>query len=135
MYLNAADKQNLPAYKRFFNQQALFRNSMFNEFSALLSNFNVEVEDVLLKRANIRLLMMTSIQREKSNPFIKSLSQDQLFKENLCELITVDQEDKNQLIYHRQLTKINASIEENKCYNKEMARKEMLVSDFTDSNL
>jgi len=50
MYLNAADKENLPTYKRFFNQQALYRNKMFNDYSALLSEYGIEVEEVLLKR-------------------------------------------------------------------------------------
>ena len=60
MYLNAADKQDLPTFKRFFNQQALYRNRMFNELSARLSDFGIEAEDVLLKRPDIRQLMGAS---------------------------------------------------------------------------
>ena len=128
MYLNAADKHNLPAYKRFCNQQALYRNSMFNDFSAILSDFDIEVEDVLLKRPDIRQLMMTSIKREESNLFDKCLAQDLLFKENLQALIAVDISDKNQAIYHKQLRKIDACIEDNESYRQEVAMKELISS-------
>ena len=38
-----------PPFKRFFNQQALYRNSMYNDFSARLTNFGIKAEDVVLK--------------------------------------------------------------------------------------
>ena len=135
MYLNAADKQNLPAYKRFFNQQALYRNNMFNDFSTILSDYRIEVEEVLLKRPDIRQLMSTSIKREKHNPFNKCLTQDFLFLENLDALIAADQNEKNQVIYHKQLLKITACIENNKAYSKEIATKEMIGLDLTDLGL
>ena len=135
MYLNAADKQNLPTYKRFFNQQALYRNKMFNDYSAILSEYKIEVEEVLLKRPDIRQLMSTTIKREKHNPFNKFLSQDLLFLENLNALIDVDKNDKNQVIYHKQLLKITACIENNKSLNEEFAMKEMMGMDLTDSSL
>lgn len=134
MYLNAADKENLPTYKRFFNQQALYRNKMFNDFSAMLSDYGVEVEEVLLKRPDIRQLMSTSIKREKHNQFHKFLTQDLLFLENLNALIAADQKDKNQLIYNNQLLKITACIDNNKIMIKEIASKEMIGLNLSDLN-
>jgi len=134
MYLNAADKENLPTYKRFFNQQALYRNKMFNDFSAMLSDYGVEVEEVLLKRPDIRQLMSTSIKREKHNPFHKFLTQDLLFLENLNALIVADQNEKNQVIYHNQLQKIAACIDNNKSMIKEIASKEMIGLNLSDLN-
>lgn len=134
MYLNAADKENLPTYKRFFNQQALYRNKMFNDFSAMLSDYGVEVEEVLLKRPDIRQLMSTSIKREKHNQLHKFLSQDLLFLENLNALIAADQMDKNQLIYKNQLLKITACIDNNKSMIKEIASKEMIGLNLSDLN-
>jgi len=134
MYLNAADKENLPTYKRFFNQQALYRNKMFNDFSAMLSDYGVEVEEVLLKRPDIRQLMSTSIKREKHNQFHKFLTQDLLFLENLNALIAADQKDKNQLIYNNQLLKITACIDNNKSMIKEIASKEMIGLNLSDLN-
>ena len=134
MYLNAADKENLPTYKRFFNQQALYRNKMFNDFSAMLSDYGVEVEEVLLKRPDIRQLMSTSIKREKHNQFHKFLTQDLLFLENLNALIAADQKGKNQLIYNNQLLKITACIDNNKSMIKEIASKEMIGLNLSDLN-
>ena len=134
MYLNAADKENLPTYKRFFNQQALYRNKMFNDYSAMLSDYGVEVEEVLLKRPDIRQLMSTSIKREKHNQFHKFLTQDLLFLENLNALIAADQKDKNQLIYNNQLLKITACIDNNKSMIKEIASKEMIGLNLSDLN-
>ncbi len=48
MYLNTADRQNLPTYKRFLNQQAIIRNSMFYKFSALLSDYGIEEKKCFL---------------------------------------------------------------------------------------
>ena len=134
MYLNAADKENLPTYKRFFNQQALYRNKMFNDYSAILSDYGVEVEEVLLKRPDIRQLMSTSIKREKHNQFHKFLTQDLLFLENLNALIAADQKGKNQLIYNNQLLKITACIDNNKSMIKEIASKEMIGLNLSDLN-
>lgn len=130
MYLNAADRQDLPAFKRFFNQQALFRNSMFYDFSTLLTEQGVEVEDVILKSPDIRQLMMTTPSRDKKNSFAECLSQDQLFKTNLEELIQIDLTEKNALIYQKHLIKIEASIEENDLFSTEVSAKAFLTSGY-----
>lgn len=128
MYLNAADKHNLPTYKRFCNQQVLYRNSMFNDFSVILSDFDIETEDVLLKKPDIHQLMMTNIKREQNNLFNICLAQDLLFKENLQSLIAIDISERNQGIYSKQLLKINACIEYNEVFSQEMVTKELFSS-------
>ena len=130
MYLNAADRQDLPAFKRFFNQQALFRNSMFYDFSTLLTEQGVEAEDVILKSPDIRQLMMTTPGRDKKNSFAECLSQDLLFKTNLEELIQIDLTEKNVLIYQKHLIKIEASIEENDLFSTEVSAKAFLTSGY-----
>lgn len=127
MYLNAAERQDLPAFKRFFNQQAIYRNSMFYDFSNLLTEHGIEVEDVILKSPDIRQLMMTTLGRDKKNSFAECLSQDQLFKINLEELIQVDLTEKNVLIYQKHLAKIDASIEENDLFSTEVSAKAFLT--------
>jgi thiaminase len=79
--------------------------------------------------------MSTSIKRDKHNPFNKFLTQDLLFLENLNALIAADQSEKNQVIFHKQLIKINACIENNKSLSEEIATKEMMGLDLTDSSL
>ena len=130
MYLNAADRQDLPGFKRFFNQQALYRNSMFYDFSNLLREHGIEAEDVILKRPDIRQLMMTKPGRDKKNSFAECLSQDQLFKANIEELIQVDLTEKNALIYQKHLTKIAASIDENELFSIEVNAKAFSTSGY-----
>ena len=120
MYLNTADKQDLPTFKRFFNQQAILRNRMFNDFSSLLSEFNINAEDVLLKRPDLKQLMMTTPKREKNNPFVRCLKQDLLFKKNLEALIGLDVCEKNNETYVKHLDKINACIAHNELHSVEV---------------
>lgn len=120
MYLNTADKQDLPAFKRFFNQQAILRNRMFNDLNALLSEFDVNAEDFLLNRPDFKQLMMTSPKREKTNPFMRCLKQDLVFKKNLETLIELDDHEKKQEVYFKYLDKINACIAHNELHSVEV---------------
>ena len=129
MYLNAADKQDLPTFKRFFNQQALYRNRMFNDFSMRLSDFGIEADNVLLKRPDIRQLMVASPKREKSNPFAKCLAQDQLFKKQLLSLIQIDTSGDSEH-YSKVLAKIEDSIETNELYALEVSAKSLTSPDY-----
>lgn len=129
MYLNAADKQDLPTFKRFFNQQALYRNRMFNDFSMRLSDFGIEADNVLLKRPDIRQLMVASPKREKSNPFAKCLAQDQLFKKQLLSLIQIDTSGDSEH-YNKVLAKIEDSIETNELYALEVSAKSLISPDY-----
>ena len=129
MYLNAADKQDLPTFKRFFNQQALYRNRMFNDFSMRLSDFGIEADNVLLKRPDIRQLMVASPKREKSNPFAKCLAQDQLFKKQLLSLIQIDASGDSEH-YNKVLAKIEDSIETNQLYALEVSAKSLTSPDY-----
>ena len=129
MYLNAADKQDLPTFKRFFNQQALYRNRMFNDFSMRLSDFGIEADNVLLKRPDIRQLMVASPKREKSNPFAKCLAQDQQFKKQLLSLIQIDASGDSEN-YNKVLAKIQDSIETNQLYALEVSAKSLTSPDY-----
>lgn len=128
MYLNAADNQNLPIFKRFFNQQALYRNKMFNEFSFILSNYGIEIEEVLVKRPGLRNLMMASPKRDQGNPFSKCLINDRLFKNTLLQLIAVEKESNHLTTFHKQLEKIEESIAENELYSLEVKTKSVSSS-------
>lgn len=130
MYLNTADKQDLPTFKRFFNQQAIFRNSMFNDFSLLLSQFNINSDDIMVNRSDIRQFMMTTPKREKNNPFDRCLKQDLLFKKQLEALLSFDVDEKNHEIYRKQLAKINSSIATNELHSVDVKYK-----DYSTDNL
>ncbi len=128
MYLNAADNQHLPAFKRFFNQQALYRNKMFNEYSFILSNYGIEIEDALLKRPDLRVLMMSSTKKVNGNPFIKSLMNDRHFKDILEQVIKAERTSAHLTTYQKQLEKIKDSIERNELYSLEVKSKSLSSS-------
>jgi len=123
MYLNAADRMDAPTYKRFLNQQALQRNNFFHQLSTALSNHGIDQEEVLLNRPDIRQLMMTSPKRDKSNPFIKCIAQDDHFRMLLMEIMAIDTIDFNLNIYQKILDKLDYSQAENERFKEELAEK------------
>ena len=116
MYLNTADNQDLPLFKRFFNQQAIVRNKMFNDFNLLLSQLNVDVDAIMVKRSDIRQFMVTTPKREKNNPFNRCLKQDLLLKKQLEAILAIDKIEANHEIYRKQLAKIKQSIATNELH-------------------
>ena len=125
MYLNAADRMDAPTYKRFLNQQALQRNNFFHQLNTALSNHGIDQEEVLLNRPDIRQLMMTSPKREKSNPFIKCIAQDDHFRMLLMEVMAIDTIDFNLNIYQKILDKLDNSQDLNEKFKEEVAEKHL----------
>ncbi len=123
MYLNAADRQNLPAFKRFFNQQALLRNQLFNDLSAILSQKGIEVDPLLLRRPDIQQYMLTSPDREKKNPFKKLLRADNLLLQSLYEVIRIETDETVEKRLMQHLQKIKAGVVESEGYNEHLSYK------------
>ena len=92
LYLNSADSLYQPSFSRFFNHQAIIRNNMFFNISNILSEIGIEVEEVILKRPDIKQFMSTKIEREKEDLFNKNLKKDTELKEILQKLIKIDGE-------------------------------------------
>ncbi len=122
-YLNSADSQYQPSFNRFFNHQAITRNNMFFNISNILSEIGIEVEDVILKRPDIKQLMSTKIEREKENLFFKNLKKDIEIKEILHSLIKIDIKKNRIEIYKKHLKKISESIKTNKLYSDKINEK------------
>ena len=125
-YLNSADSQYLPSFNRFFNQQAIIRNNMFFNISNILSEIGIEVEDVILKRPDIKQFMSTKIERVKEDLFYKNLKKDIELKEILMGLIKIDRKKNRIDIYKKHLHKISESIKANKSYSNEVKEKMFL---------
>ena len=119
-YLNSADSQYQPSFSRFFNHQAIIRNNMFFNISNILSEIGIEVEEVILKRPDIKQFMSTKIEREKEDLFYKNLKKDIELKEILQKLIKIDGEKNRIEIYKKHLEKILKSIKENELYSIEV---------------
>ena len=122
-YLNSADSQYQPSFNRFFNHQAVMRNNMFFNISNILSEIGIEVEDVILKRPDIKQFMSTKIEREKENLFFKNLKKDIETKEILQSLIKIDIKKNRIVIYKKHLKRISESIKTNKLYSDKINEK------------
>ena len=122
-YLNSADSQYQPSFNRFFNHQAIIRNNMFFNISNILSEIGIEVEDVLLKRPDIKQFMSTKIEKEKEDLFYKNLNKDIELKEILLKLVKIDSEKNRIEVYKKHLKKIYESIKANKSFSIEVKEK------------
>lgn len=126
LYLDSADSQYQPSFNRFFNHQAIMRNNMFFNISNILSEIGVAVEDVILKRPDIKKFMSTKIEREKENLFDKNLKKDIELKEILLKLVKIDSKKNRIEIYKKHLNKISDSIKANKTYSVEIKERMFL---------
>ena len=126
-YLNSADSQYQPSFNRFFNHQAIIRNNMFFDISIILSEIGIEVEDVILKRPDIKQFMSTKIEKEKEDLFYKNLKKDVELKEILLKLIKIDSENNRIEVYKKHLKKISESNKANKSYSIEIKEKMFLA--------
>ena len=126
LYLDSADSQYQPSFNRFFNHQAIMRNNMFFNISNILSEIGVEVEDVILKRPDIKKFMSTKIERETENLFDKNLKKDIELKEILLNLVKIDSKKNRIEIYKKHLNKISDSIKANKTYSVEVKERMFL---------
>ena len=126
LYLDSADSQYQPSFNRFFNHQAIMRNNMFFNISNILSEIGVAVEDVILKRPDIKKFMSTKIEREKENLFDKNLKKDIELKEILLKLVKIDSKKNRIEIYKKHLNKIYDSIKANKTYSVEVKERMFL---------
>ena len=122
-YLNSADSQYQPSFNRFFNHQAIIRNNMFFNISNILSEIGIEVEDILLKRPDIKQFMSTKIEKEKEDLFYKNLKKDIELKEILLKLVKIDSEKNRIEVYKKHLKKISESIKANKSFSIEAKEK------------
>ena len=127
-YLNSADSQYQPSFNRFFNHQAIIRNNMFFDISNILSEIGIEVEDVILKRPDIKQFMSTKIEKEKEDLFYKNLKKDAELKEILLKLLKIDSENSRIEVYKKHLKKISKSSKANKSYSIEVKEKTFLAN-------
>ena len=127
-YLNSADSQYQPSFNRFFNHQAIIRNNMFFDISNILSEIGIEVEDVILKRPDIKQFMSTKIEKIKEDLFYKNLKKDVELKEILLKLLKIDSEKNRIEVYKKHLKKISESNKANKSYSIEVKEKILLAN-------
>ena len=82
-YLKAADHADRSEKKRYFNKQALLRNRFFQEILSELQNLGIHYNDLVTSRLNFDQLLISSIDKLRSNALDKCLESDKVFTRNL----------------------------------------------------
>ena len=80
-YLKAADHANKSEKKRYFNKQALLRNRFFQEILSELQNLGIHYNDLVTSRLNFDQLLISSIDKFKSNALGKCIESDKFLLE------------------------------------------------------
>jgi len=75
-YLKAADHADRSEKKRYFNKQALLRNRFFQEILSELQNLEIHYNDLVTSRLNFDQLLISSIDKLRSNALDKCLESD-----------------------------------------------------------
>ena len=81
-YLKAADHADKSEKKRYFNKQAMLRNRFFQEILSELQNLGMHYDDFVSSRFNFDQLLISSIDKLRSNALNKCLESDRFLLEN-----------------------------------------------------
>ena len=85
-YLKAADHADRSEKKRYFNKQALLRNRFFQEILSELQNLGIHYNDLVTSRLNFDQLLISSIDKLRSNAIDKCLESDKFLLETYLSL-------------------------------------------------
>ena len=80
-YLKAADHADKSEKKRYFNKQAMLRNRFFQEILSELQNLGMNYDDFVSSRFNFDQLLISSIDKLRSNALNKCLESDRFLLE------------------------------------------------------
>ena len=80
-YLKAADHADKSEKKRYFNKQAMLRNRFFQEILSELQNLGMYYDDFVSSRFNFDQLLISSIDKLRSNALNKCLESDRFLLE------------------------------------------------------
>ena len=120
-YLKAADHADKSEKKRYFNKQAMLRNRFFQEILSELQNLGMHYDDFVSSRFNFDQLLISSIDKLRSNALNKCLESDRFLLETYRKL--QDSEFQNEKFLQHS-SSIEIAIEQN----------EALASDYKIKN-
>ena len=120
-YLKAADHADKSEKKRYFNKQAMLRNRFFQEILSELQNLGMYYDDFVSSRFNFDQLLISSIDKLRSNALNKCLESDRFLLETYRSL--QDSEFQNEKFLQHS-SSIEIAIEQN----------EVLASDYKIKN-
>ena len=126
-YLKAADHADRSEKKRYFNKQALLRNRFFQEILSELQNIGIGYDDFITSRLNFDQLLISSIDKLRSNALDKCLESDKFLLEIYLSLR--DSEFQNEKFLQHS-SSIEIAIEQNQIYSSDYQIKNKVESDF-----
>ena len=126
-YLKAADHADRSEKKRYFNKQALLRNRFFQEILSELQNIGIGYDDFIISRLNFDQLLISSIDKLRSNALDKCLESDKFLLEIYFSLR--DSEFQNEKFLQHS-SSIEIAIEQNQIYSSDYQIKNKVESDF-----
>ena len=126
-YLKAADHADRSEKKRYFNKQALLRNRFFQEILSELQNIGIGYDDFVISRLNFDQLLISSIDKLRSNALNKCLESDKFLLETYLSLR--DSEFQNEKFLQHS-SSIEIAIEQNQIYSSDYQIKNKVESDF-----
>lgn len=126
-YLKAADHADRSEKKRYFNKQALLRNRFFQEILSELQNIGIGYDDFIISRLNFDQLLISSIDKLRSNALDKCLESDKFLLEIYLSLR--DSEFQNEKFLQHS-SSIEIAIEQNQIYSSDYRIKNKVESDF-----
>ena len=109
-YLKAADHAIHSERKRFFNQQAMFRNRFFQDILSELQTLGIEFDDLIISRFNFDQLLISSIDTLKLSAVEKCLEADRVLLE-LYQSLLKDTFKKEKFLQHK--SSIEVAMEQN----------------------
>ena len=126
-YLKAADHANRSEKKRYFNKQALLRNRFFQEILSELQNLGTHYNELVTSRLNFDQLLISSIDKLRSNALGKCLESDKFLLEIY---LTLQESEFQNEKFLQHSSSIEIAIEQNKVFASDYQSKNKVGSGF-----
>ena len=126
-YLKAADHADRSEKKRYFNKQALLRNRFFQEILSELQNLGIHYNDLVTSRLNFDQLLISSIDKFKSNALGKCIESDKFLLEIY---LTLQESEFQNEKFLQHSSSIEIAIEQNQVFASDHQSKNKVGSDF-----
>ena len=126
-YLKAADHANVSQDKRFFNQQAVYRNRFFQEILAELQQLGMHYDDLVISQFKFDQLLISSIETLKSTAVEKCLEADRILLKIYHSLYEEGYE--NEKFMHH-ISSLEVALEQTEIFAEDYSKKKILDSKY-----
>jgi len=126
-YLKAADHANVSQDKRFFNQQAVYRNRFFQEILAELQQLGMQYDDLVISQFKFDQLLISSIETLKSTAVEKCLEADRILLKIYHSLYEEGYE--NEKFMHH-ISSLEVALEQTEIFAEDYSKKKILNSKY-----